>query len=212
MNLDILVQHVVQHLASRDLQDRALGRKLLEDVAERASVARVVSVERRVEQPGGAVDHALDGVGPRRHLSKLVLDRAKAGDRPAELVALGGVARRFTDGRCRAAAGHHRELEPSVVQGVERDLVPFPDLAEDVVGRHPHVLQNDRRRRRAMQPHLVLFLAGGHAGVGALDQEGGELLAVDLGEYHEQVGEPAVRDPHLLPAEQIAPVLLEGRA
>ena len=59
-----------------------------------------------------------------------------------------------------------------------------------------------------MQPHLVLFLPGGHAGKLALDDEGGEVLAVHLGEHDEDVGEAAVGDPHLLAVEHEAAVRL----
>ena len=72
--------------------------------------------------------------------------------------------------------------------------------------RHARVLQDQRRRRRAVQPHLVLFLADRDAGEGALDDERGERLAVDLGEDDEQVGEAAVGDPHLLAVEREAAV------
>ena len=36
----------------------------------------------------------------------------------------------------------------------------------------------------------------------ALDDEGGEVLAVDLGKYDEDVGEAAVGNPHLLACER----------
>ena len=80
-----------------------------------------------------------------------------------------------------AAAAHRAQLEAREVEHVERDLVALADLAEDVLGRHLHVLEDQRGRRRAVQAHLVLFLAALDAEA-ALDQEGGELLAVDLGE------------------------------
>ena len=51
-------------------------------------------------------------------------------------------------------------------------------------------------RRPAHHPHR------------ALDEERGELLAVDLGEDGEQIGEAAVRDPHLLAVEQIVPAVV----
>ena len=63
-----------------------------------------------------------------------------------------------------------------------------------------------------MQPHLVFFLAVADAGKAAFDEEGGELLAVDLGEDDEEVGEAAVGDPHLLAAEREAAVGMPGRA
>ena len=62
-----------------------------------------------------------------------------------------------------------------------------------------------------MQAHLVLFLAARHAAERALDDERGELLAVDLGEDDEQVGEAAVGDPHLLAVQHEAAVGLPRR-
>jgi hypothetical protein len=57
-------------------------------------------------------------------------------------------------------------------------LWPLPISPSTFVGRHLHVLQDDRRRGRAVQAHLVLFLAARHAGPRLLDDEGGEVLAV----------------------------------
>src|SRR5207245_10655184 len=81
------------------------------------------------------------------------------------------------------------------------------DLAEHVFGRHLDVLEDQRRRRRAVQTHLVLFLAALHA-ERALDEERGELLAVDLRKDDEQIGEAAVGDPHLLAVDHEAAVRL----
>ena len=80
------------------------------------------------------------------------------------------------------------------------------DLAQQVPRRHLRVLQKQRRRRRAVQPHLVLFVAGAHAWESALDDEGGEVLAVDFREHDEDVGEAAVGDPHLLAGQREAAV------
>ena len=54
----------------------------------------------------------------------------------------------------------------------------------------------------------MLFLAARDAGKRALDDEGGEVLAVDLGEDDEDVGEAAVGDPHLLAVQHEAAVRL----
>ena len=123
-----------------------------------------------------------------------------------------GVLAGFADRALRAAAAHRAQLEAAEVQDVERDLVSLADLAEQVLRGHLHVLQNDRRRRRAVQAHLVLFLAARHAAERALDDEGGEVLAVDLGEDDEDVGEAAVGDPHLLAVQDEAAVGLSRRA
>src|SRR5262249_45488722 len=100
---------------------------------------------------------------------------------------------------------------PSEVQRVERDLVPLADFAEHVARRYFHVLQQQRRRRRPVQPHLVLFAARLHA-ERPLDDEGGELIAVSLREDDEYVGEAAVGDPHLLAIQHPAAVALLRRA
>ena len=167
--------------------------------------------DRGVDEARGPVRQALGGVGARHHLAELVLDGAERGDRLAELLASGRVLRRVADRAAAAAGAHRAQAEAAVVERVERHLVAAADLAEHVPGRHAHVLQQDRRGGRAVQPHLVLFLARAEAAERALDDERGELLAVDLGEDDEDVGEAAVRDPHLLARERPAAVrLLRG--
>ena len=83
-----------------------------------------------------------------------------------------------------------------------------PDLAEDVARGNLDVLQHERRRRRAVQPELVLFLTRTHAGEGPLDEERRELLAVDFRKDDEQIGESPVGDPHLFATEDEAAVRL----
>ena len=169
-------------------------------------------VDARVDQPGGAIHQAFERILPRRHLAELVLDGAEAGDRHAELLARAprtSPLRRSPPGRRPSTCA---ELEAAEVEDVERDLVALADLAEHVLGRHLDVLEDHRRRRRAVQAHLVLLLAAAHAGPGALDDEGGEVLAVDLGEDDEEVGEAAVGDPHLLARQHEAAVGLPHRA
>src|SRR3954471_4944381 len=62
-----------------------------------------------------------------------------------------------------------------------------------------------------MQAHLVLFLAAGYAAEGAFYDERGELLTADLGKHDEDIGESAVRDPHLLAVQQEPAVRLTRR-
>ena len=118
----------------------------------------------------------------------------------------------LADGDGRAAAGRDRQLEPAVVQGVERDFVASADLPEHVLRRHADVLEDHGGGGRAVQAHLVLLVAGAHPREAPFDQKGGELLAVHLGEDDEEIGESPVRDPHLLPAQHEAAVVLPGRA
>ncbi len=140
-----------------------------------------------------------------------MFDRAERRDRLAELLSLSCVASRLADRDLRAATAHRPELEAREIEHVERDLVTLADLAEQVVRGNLDVLQNHRRRRRAVQPHLVLFLAVRDAVERAFDDERAEELAVDLGKDDIDVGESAVGDPGLLAVEHEAAVWLPGR-
>ena len=145
-------------------------------------------------------------------VASLVRMAPNDGDRLAELPPLGGVGDGFGECGAGAAGGAGAELQAPVVEDVEGDLVAAADLAEHVARRHACVLQDHRRRRRGVQPHLVLFLADRHAGEAALDDERGERLAVDLGEDDEDVGEAGVGDPHLLAGQREAAVGEPGGA
>src|SRR5439155_13077321 len=145
------------------------------------------------------------------HFADLVLDRAKRRDRLPELSARGSVLRRLGNRSVGASAAGGAQLEPSEVEDVERDLVALPDFAEDVFGGYVYVLEDQRGRRRAVQAHLVFFFAAPDP-ERPLDEKRGELIAVDFGEDDEQIGEPAVGDPHLLAVQDEAPVRLTYRA
>jgi hypothetical protein len=69
--------------------------------------------------------------------------------------------------------------------------------------------QEQRTGRAAADAQLVLLGPDGQAGRAALDQERGELLAIDLGEHGEQIREAGVGDV-LLGAGQL-PALAVGR-
>ena len=58
----------------------------------------------------------------------------------------------------------------------------------------------------------MFFLPAAHAFERPFHDEGGELFAVDFGKHDEDVGESAVRDPHLLAIEHEAAVGLLRRA
>ena len=145
MDLDVLVHHEIDHLAAGDLQDRRFDRELFERCQH--GVALVRAIHGRVDEAGRAIEHGLDRVLANHHFGKLVLYRAKARDRLAELLPLGGIRGGLADDPAGSAAAHRPELEPAVVEHVEGDLVALADLPEDVPGRHPNVLENQRRRR-----------------------------------------------------------------
>ena len=88
-------------------------------------------------------------------------------------------------------------------------MVPLADLAQQVLHRHLAIGQDQRAGGRSADAELVLLRAHREAGRVALDEERGELLAVDLGEDREHVGEAAVGDPHLFAVQDV--VLAVGR-
>ena len=55
-----------------------------------------------------------------------------------------------------------------------------------------------------LNAHLLFFRSPElDAGEGALDEEGGEFLAADLGKDGKEIGFAAVSDPHLLPVQDV---------
>ena len=164
-----------------------------------------------VDQPGRAIHQRLERVRARGHLPQLVPDGAERGDRLAELPTARGVLRRFAEGRLAATRAHGAKLQSPEVEHVEGHLVTLANLPQQVGRGHRHLLQDDRRRRRAVQAHLVLFLAAADPAKGPFDDEGGEVFAVHLGEDNHDVGKTAVGDPHLLARQREAAVRLTGR-
>jgi len=132
-----------------------------------------------------------------------VLDGAEVGDGFSEGFALLGVLNRFGEHGLRTADAGGAELEAPEVEDVEGDDVAAADLAQNVLHRDLDVVEEDGRGRASVDAHLALFGAGLDAVEGALDEEGGELLPVDLGEDGVDVGPAAVRDPHLLAVEDV---------
>ena len=81
--------------------------------------------------------------------------------------------------------------------------MPASDLAEHVFDRHVDIVQVQRRRRTAVQAHLVLFGSRLYAIERTLDQERRELFSIDFRKHRIQVSPAPVRDPHLLAIEHI---------
>jgi hypothetical protein len=106
------------------------------------------------------------------------------------------------DHQLHAADAHRAEFEAADVQRVESDLVSLADFAEQILDRRSHIGKDQRRGARTLDTHLVLFSAGRQARL-SLDDEGAELVAVDLRKHDEDVGEAAVGDPHLLAVENV---------
>ncbi len=76
------------------------------------------------------------------------------------------------------------------------------DRPKDVFDRHLHVVEHQRRRRRSVETEFDFVAAAGDAHA-ALDEEGGEFVAVNFRENREEIGEAAVGDPHLRAVQQV---------
>ena len=159
--------------------------------------------QRRIDHADGAIGHALAHKDAGRALGQLLLDQAELADGFAERLALLRVADRICQRILRATDARRSQLEAADVQDVERDVVALADLAQQVSDRHLAVGEDQRAGGRAANAELVLLRAHGKARRVALDQEGGELFAVDLGEDREQIGKAAVGDPHLLAVQDV---------
>src|ERR1700735_5281802 len=103
----------------------------------------------------------------------------------------------------RAANRRGAQSETARVQNVEGDDMAATDFVQHVFFWNFTILEKDWRRRAAVNAHLVFFVAGLPAGKRALDDERGELLAIDFREDHVEIGKAAVRDPHLLTVENV---------
>ena len=74
----------------------------------------------------------------------------------------------------------------------------FADFAQQIFFGHTAVIQDDRRRRRSADAHLLFFRARLEAWKSALHDERAELFAINLGKDNDDVGKAAVGDPHFL--------------
>ncbi len=107
------------------------------------------------------------------------------------------------------------DREPALVERVHRDLEALALCADQVLGRHLHVREEELAGRARPDAQLVLDLAGLDALPRALDDErrdaavGG--VGVGLGEDELVVGLGGVRDPVLLAVQQIGAVGLADR-
>jgi len=91
------------------------------------------------------------------------------------------------------------DADAAFVQSLNRDLIAFAGLAEDVCGRHAAVFQNQLAGGGGSDAELVLLFANGEAGEVLLDDEGGDAFVaggrVERGEYDEGTGFAGVGDP-----------------
>ena len=146
VDLDAFVDDVVEHFGGVDLDDGALDGELLDGLEHAAARHRARSRRSRadwLDQADDAPAHRFGGVDANRHFGELVLDRAELRDGRAEGLPLLGVleatwrARSWRRPPCAGA-----QLQAADVEDVEGDDVPAADLAEHVLDRHRHVVED----------------------------------------------------------------------
>src|SRR5207237_6387324 len=93
------------------------------------------------------------------HRRDHVLDELVAADLLPERLSLARVLDRALEARAHDAARAGGDREPTLVESVHRDLEPPALLADQVVGRHLDVLEEELARRAGPHSELVLLAA-----------------------------------------------------
>src|SRR3954453_7393664 len=158
------------------------------------ALAAVGDRARLVEQLAG-------GGGPRLHVGELELDALEVVDRRAERDALLRVLVGVVGRALRDPDRLRRGAQPRPLEHGQRHRVALALGADHVRGRHAHVLEDRRARRRALDPELVLELRDAEARAVLLDDErahpGPPVIDRRPGEQDVEVGDRRVRDPVL---------------
>src|SRR5437868_3791314 len=167
---------------------------------ERALVLLAAEVER---DERGAVDLE-------RHLRQLLLRQLVAGDRLAEDDSLLRILERGLEAR---AAGADRAPHDPVAGFAQAGKRPAQrrHLRKAALLRHAHVAEHELGCHGRAQRHLVLHLRRLEAGHPALDEEPVDLSVLGARPDDGDVGDRAVRDPHLRAVEDPVGSVTAGR-
>src|SRR4051812_3998012 len=152
-------------------------------------------------------DEQLRGLVAEHHLRDHVLHELVATDRLPERLALPRVLDGPLQTRTHDADAAGRDGEPPLVERVHRDLEPLSLLADQVLGRHLDVLEEELTGRTRPDPELVLRVARGEPLHALLEDEGADSLVprgrIRLREDERVVRDGGVRDPVLLTVEDV---------
>ena len=110
-------------------------------------------------------------MGPHLHIGELELDRLELVDLLAELAPLARVGHRIVGGPLGDAHRLGRGAQAGALERGQGHRQPLAHLAHDVLGRHPHALEDRLAGGRAADAELVLELADGEAGAVRLHDE-----------------------------------------
>ncbi len=106
-----------------------------------------------------------------------------------------------------------RRAQARALERPERDRQPLADLADHVLLRHAHFVEDRLARRRGADAELVLELAHAEARAVGLDDERGQAPGLVVGDREDdvEVRDAEVRDPVLGPVDHPLLAVLDGR-
>src|SRR4051794_11107162 len=128
------------------------------------------------------VEQLARGGGAGLHVGELELDRLQVEDRLAEGDALARVLRGVVGRALGDAHGLRGGAQPRALECPERDAQAPALVADEVLVRHPDVLEDRRAGGRALDAQLALELADRQAGTVLLDDEGAEPAVLAVGD------------------------------
>src|SRR5438105_7275948 len=137
-------------------------------------------------------------------------------DRLAELLSIARVRDRVIERALRQADHLRADADAPFVQRLDRDLVAFADLAEDVRARDAALVEQQLAGAARADTELVLFFADGEPFDAALDEKRSDAaitgLRIHIREDDEEAGLVAVGDPQLASGDHpLAVALLRAR-
>src|SRR5271165_3245495 len=202
MGLQCLVHNVSQSFAAEYLVHRTFCGETFDHSQNCRRVMLGYRLQCAVDIAHCAVGHGVANVATDRHLTELLLDHAKGGNRSSKLLALPRVSQGVVQSLSGASQVQSTQLQAPEIQDVEGDLVPLAHFPKHVFNRHTHVFEEKGGRRRTIQPEFR-FLTSTHYSHLALDNESRELLPVNLCENREHVGKATVGNKHLLAVQDV---------
>ena len=217
--------HVAKELLGRVVLHEAVAAVDLHAVLGRAhgDLARVQLRHRRLERHAtalvlevrGAIREQPRGFDARGVVRELPLDGLERGDRLPELPALGGVVARRFERALRKADRERGDADAAGVEHLQGIDEPLPLLAQQVVGGHAAVVEDDLARvagahARACLPCGPAIMPGVPRSMMNAEMPFGAAAAVGDGHRDHHVPDAAVRDEGLRAVQHPAVAVAHG--
>ena len=213
--LDRVLLHVA--VAAEDLHGvRRHGHRGVgaEELRHRRGLRQLGPVDARVDHPPDPVEEPARGLALRLHVGEHRGDELVLGDRPPERLARPRVVERVVGRTLRDPERLRGDAGPRAVEDAHRDPEPLALLADDGLGGHAAVGEEDLAGRRALDAHLRLDAADLEPGRVRLDEEARDPpvpgCRVGLREDRVQPCDARVRDEPLRAVEDVLVALAPG--